>query len=96
MCVLAFNRLIALYLLLLHALVFTNTCAELDKLMHVDNAGATPPMVVLCIRPLIHLYFRLSAIWPEAADLAVRGMRPRTLAGADMLIGLARPGRGES
>ena len=37
-----------------------------------------------------------SAIWPEAADLAVRGMRPRTLAGADMLMGLARPGRGES
>ena len=59
MCVLAFSRLIALYLLLLHALVFTNTCAELDKLMYVDNAGATLPMVVLGIRPLIHLYFRL-------------------------------------
>ena len=37
-----------------------------------------------------------SAIWPGAADLAVRGMSPRTLAGADMLMGLARPGRGES
>ena len=37
MCVLAFSRLIALHLLLLHALVFTNTCAELDKLMHVDD-----------------------------------------------------------
>ena len=59
MCVLAFSRLIALYLLLLHALVFTNTCAELDKLMYVDNAGATLSMVVLGIRPLIHLYFRL-------------------------------------
>ena len=62
MRVLAFNRLIALYLLLLHALVFTNTCAELDKLMHVDNAGATLPMVVLGIRPLIHLDFRLCAM----------------------------------
>ena len=59
MCVLAFNRLIALYLLLLHALVLINTCAELDKLMSVDNAGATLSMVVLGIRPLIHLYFRL-------------------------------------
>ena len=59
MCVLAFSRLIALYLLLLHALVLINTCAELDKLMHVDNTGATLSMVVLGIRPLIHLYFRL-------------------------------------
>ena len=58
-CVLAFNRFIAVYLLLLHALVLTNTCAELDKLMYVDNAGATLSMVVLGIRPLIHLYFRL-------------------------------------
>ena len=62
MCVLAFSRLIALYLLLLHALVLTNTCAELDKLMYVDNAGATLSMVVLGIRPLIHLYFRLFLI----------------------------------
>ena len=68
MCVLAFNRLIALYLLLLHALVFTNTCAELDKLMYVDNAGATLSMVVLGIRPLIHLYFRLKPV-PKGLDL---------------------------
>ena len=33
---------------------------------------------------------------PEAADLAVRGTRPRADAGADMVMGLARPGRGES
>ena len=59
MCVLACNRLIALHLLLLHALVLINTCAELDKLMHVGNTGATLSMVVLGIRPLIHLYFRL-------------------------------------
>ena len=59
-CVLAFNRSITVYLLLLHALVLTTTCAELDKLMSVDGAGATLSMVVLGIRPLIHLYFRLS------------------------------------
>ena len=59
-CVLAFNRSITVYLLLLHALVLTNTCAELDKLMSVDGAGATLPMVVLGIRPLIHLYLRLA------------------------------------
>ena len=59
MCVLAFSRLIALYLLLLHALVLINTCAELDKLMHVGGTGSTLSMVVLGIRPLIHLYFRL-------------------------------------
>ena len=59
MCVLAFSRLIALHLLLLHALALINICAELDKLMHVDDAGATLSMVVLGIRPLIHLYFRL-------------------------------------
>ena len=58
-CVLAFSRLIALHLLLLHELVLTNTCAELGKLMYVDDAGATLSMVVLGIRPLIHLYFRL-------------------------------------
>ena len=57
--VLAFNRPIALYLLLLHALVLTTTCAELDKLMSVDGAGATLSMVVLGIRPLIHHYLRL-------------------------------------
>ena len=33
---------------------------------------------------------------PEAADLAVRGTNPRTLAGAGMVMGLVRPGRGES
>ena len=33
---------------------------------------------------------------PEAADLAVRGTRPRADAGADMVMGLVRPGRGES
>ena len=37
MSVLAFNRPIALHLLLLHALVLINTCAELDKLMHVGG-----------------------------------------------------------
>ena len=62
MCVLALNRHIALHLLLLHALALTNTCAELDKLMHVDDAGATLSMVVLGIRPLIHLYFRLQRL----------------------------------
>ena len=59
LCVLTFNRSIVVYLLLLHALVLTTTCAELDKLMSVDGAGATLSMVVLGIRPLIHLYFRL-------------------------------------
>ena len=54
-CVLAFNRSIIVYLLLLHALVLTTTCAELDKLMSVDGAGATLSMVVLGIRPLIRL-----------------------------------------
>ena len=61
LCVLTFNRSIIVYLLLLHALVLTTTCAELDKLMSVDGAGATLSMVVLGIRPLIHHYLRLEA-----------------------------------
>ena len=58
-CVLAFNRSIVVYLLLLHALVLTTTCAEFDKLMSVNGTGATLSMVVLGIRPLIHHYLRL-------------------------------------
>ena len=59
MCVLSFNRAVALYLVLLHALVLINTLAELDRLVDLTGTHATLTVVVLGIRPLFHRFLRL-------------------------------------
>ena len=41
MCVLSFNRAIALHLVFLHALVLINTLAELDRLVDLTGTHAT-------------------------------------------------------
>ena len=59
MCVLAFNRLIALHLLLLHALVLINTCSELDSLVGLSGTQLTLTVASVGIPPLARQYFRL-------------------------------------
>ena len=80
LCVLTFNRSIVVYLLLLHALVVTTTCAELDKLISFDGAGATLSMVMLGTRPLIHQYLRLVMGPANAvAPPSTHGGKPATI-----------------
>ena len=59
MCVLSFNRAVALYLVFLHALVLVNTLAELDSLVDLAGTHATLTVLVLGIRPLSHRFLRL-------------------------------------
>ena len=60
MCVLSFNRAVALYLVFLHALVLINTLAELDRLVDLTGTHATLTVLSLGIRPLTHLFLRLN------------------------------------
>ena len=62
MCVLSFNRAVALYLVFLHALVLINTLAELDRLVNLTGTHATLTGLVLGIRPLFHRFLRLFLI----------------------------------
>ena len=59
MCVLSFNRAIALYLLFLHALVLINTCSELDTHVGLSGTRLTLTVASMCIPPLARRYFRL-------------------------------------
>ena len=59
MCVLSFNRAIALYLLFLHALALINTCSELDTHVGLSGTRLTLTVASMCIPPLARRYFRL-------------------------------------
>ena len=62
MCALSFNRAIALYLLLLHAVVLINTCSEVDTLVGLSGTRLTLTVASMGIPPLAHQYFRLLSL----------------------------------
>ena len=80
MCVLSFNRAIALHLVFLHALVLINTLAELDRLVDLAGTHATLTVASLCFPSLARQLLRL-VMGPEnaVAPPSTHGGNPATI-----------------
>ena len=86
MCVLSFNRTIALYMVFLHALVLINTLSELDRLVDLTDTHATLTVLSLVIPPLTRHFLRLvmgpaHAVAPSSTHEGKRVTLNKTLDG---------------